>query len=199
MGEFACVKKDYLFLHDFQKDFDEDLKGELIIKMLITVVNLMLEILGDQRWNSSYLHHLVFQKTVALVWRCLYWLQELLKKVLFPFIFYPIFSPSVYVCEKNYLEKSWLLPHGCGFPVVKPFHAFRKSEAPLHSSALCGKSWADIPKPEGKDVSHGTSCSVFELQSKCNLSNPFFTFSFTCWCSVRFWYKDCRWKDGGKS
>lgn len=43
MDEFACVKKDYLFLHDFQKDFDEDLKGELIIKMLITVI------LGDTR------------------------------------------------------------------------------------------------------------------------------------------------------
>lgn len=69
--------------------------------------------------------------------------------------------------KKSYLEKSCSLPHGCGLPVMKPFHAFRKSELPLHSSGLCGKSWADTPKPEGKDVAQGTSCSL-----SCNASVP---------------------------
>lgn len=49
VDQFASVEKHYWFLSNFQKGFDEDLKGELIMKMLIIVVDFMLKLLGDQR------------------------------------------------------------------------------------------------------------------------------------------------------
>lgn len=92
--------------------------------------------------------------------------------------------PLSYVCEKSYLEKPCLLPHGCGSPIVKPFYGFRKAEVPWHSSALCGRAEQMSLSLKGRMCPRALHGLSWSFNPSVTSADP-----FPWQCSVRFWYK----------